>query len=169
MWIKDKTSNNEPIQEKNMNQVSLIDEMSESVEENKVEVPQLIGKSLEDARNSITSENQYSIVVLSEEFHDSIEEGRIISQMPSYGEKMYAGSTIAVNISKGPEKRVLPNIEGLTLSKASLILSEAKFKPKQIMQSSSEYPEGTVIGYQGYQAGELVNYGSEVVIIVSKV
>lgn len=168
LWIKDKSSNTEPIQEKNMSQVNLLEDTIENVEETKVDVPQLIGKTIEEAKRGVTSENDYSVVVLSEEFHDTIAEGRIISQTPSYGEKMYPGSTIAVNVSKGPEKRVLPSIMGRSLSEASLILSDAKFKPKQVSENNSKFPEGTVIGYQNYQAGDLVDYGAEVTIVVSK-
>lgn len=81
---------------------------------------------------------------------------------------MYPGAIIAVNVSKGPEKRVLPSIAGKTLSEASLILTDAKFKPSKVSEASKDYAEGIVIGYQDHKAGDLVDYGSEVVIKVSK-
>lgn len=167
-WIKDKNSSNNEVNQKT--DVSSIMEsiVPEETAEKKVEVPQLVGKNVNDAEKYANSENPYTIVVLSEEFHDSIQEGCIISQTPSYGEQMYSGSVIAVNISKGPEKRALPNIAGKSLSEASLILTDAGFNPKKINQASKEYDEGIVIGYQNHQAGDNVDYGSEVVIIVSK-
>lgn len=167
-WIKNKnSSNNEANQQVDVS--SIMESITpEETAEKKVEVPQLVGKNVSDAEKYATPENPYTIVVLSEEFHDSIQEGCIISQTPSYGEQMYSGSVIAVNISKGPEKRVLPNISKKTLSEASLILTDAGFNPKKINQASKEYDEGIVIGYQNHQAGDSIEYGSEVVIIVSK-
>ncbi len=168
-WIKEKNSSLDNTLEESLNSpVLLSNEVPEETEASKVETPQLVGKTVNAAQNGSTSENPYSVVVLSEEFHDSIEEGCIISQTPAYGEEMYIGSTIAVNVSKGPEKRALPSIIGKSLAEASLILTEAKFKPSQVGESSSKFPSGTVIRYQSYQAGDLVSYGSEIVIVVSK-
>lgn len=174
-WLRDK---NVPLEQSDQNSEYNISQSlssennsnsnSSEVIESKVDVPQLVDKSVSEAQNMVSSANPYKVVVLSEEFHDSIEEGNIISQSPAYGEKMYPGSTIAVNISRGPEKRVLPNISGKTLSEASLILTNAKFRPSKVSKENKEYPEGVVIGYQDYKAGDLVSYGSEIVIIVSK-
>ena len=137
-------------------------------EEEKIDVPQLVGKSLSAAKSTAASANNYSIVVLSEEFHDTTPEGNIISQTPNYGEKMYSGSIIAVTVSKGPSKRKLPNIQGKKLSEAALILTNEKFKPIEVNQSSQDFAEGTVIGYQDYKAGDVLDYGAEVYIVVSK-
>lgn len=169
-WIKEKNSDiDASTKEQVSSPISTLDEESSDEKEGiKVEVPQLVGKSVSKAQNAATAENPYNIVVISEEFHDSIEEGLIISQTPAYGEEMYAGSIITVNVSKGPSKRELPSIVGKSLSEASMILSEAKFKPSEVRQSNNKFPAGTVIGYQDYKSGDLIDYGSEVVIIVSK-
>ena len=168
-WIKEKNSDiDQSTKEQSSNSASLLEKVADEQEGTKVEVPQLVGKSLSSAKNMATSENPYNLVVISEEFHDTIEEGLIISQTPAYGEEMYAGSIITVNVSKGPSKRELPSIMGKSLSEASMILSEAKFKPTEVRESNNKIPAGTVIGYQDYKAGDLVDYGSEVVIVVSK-
>lgn len=170
MWIKEKNAENKSINDDISPSSSSIlnQEVENSQEETKIDVPQLVGKKASDVQNSGSSENLYSIVILSEEFHNSIPEGCIISQTPAYGEKMYEGSVIAVNISKGPQKRTLPSITGKTLSEASLILTDAKFKPTQVPVNNSDFSQGTVIGYQDYKAGDLVDYGSEIFILVSK-
>lgn len=169
-WYWVKSANSDVNQQSDItNMISTFtEETSEDASVNKIDVPQLVGKTVSDAEKGATSGNPYTIVVLSEEFHDSVEEGDILYQSPAYGEKMYAGSVIAVNVSKGPEKRTLPEISGKSLSEASLILTDAKFKPSMISERNNEYAEGTVIGYQGYSAGDSINYGSEVVIVVSK-
>lgn len=172
-WLKDKSIPSEQSSITNNNQnLSVSEEVNSVLDSNnseetieKIEVPQLIGKNL----NKI-QENQnllYEIAVLSEEFHDSIPEGSIISQTPSYGEEMYKNSIIAVNISKGPEKKALPDISGKTLSDASLTLTDLGFIPVQINQNNSKFTQGTVINYQDYNPGDLVSCNSEVKILVS--
>lgn len=169
-WIKDKKINSEIVPKTAETTVTETKEETEEAgnEEKKIDVPQLVGKSLSAAKSAAASANNYSIVVLSEEFHDTTPEGNIISQTPNYGEKMYSGSIIAVTVSKGPSKRKLPNIEGKKLSEAALILTNEKFKPIEVSQSSQDFAEGIVIGYQDHKAGDVLDYGAEVYIVVSK-
>lgn len=169
-WIKDKKINSEIVPKTAETTVTETKEETEEAgnEEEKIDVPQLVGKSLSAAKSAAASANNYSIVVLSEEFHDTTPEGNIISQTPNYGEKMYSGSIIAVTVSKGPSKRKLPNIEGKKLSEAALILTNEKFKPIEVSQSSQDFAEGIVIGYQDHKAGDVLDYGAEVYIVVSK-
>ena len=81
---------------------------------------------------------------------------------------MSPDSTIAVTISKGSKKRVLPEIAGKTLSEASQLLTNAKFIPTSTAEFSADIPEGSVIGYKNYKAGDKLDYNTEVVIVVSK-
>ena len=170
-WLKDKnipseqssiisTSDTENI----MDQVnSVLDNTDQTLE--KIEVPQLIGKNLDQIQKN--QNLPYEIIVLSEEFHDSIGENCVISQTPSYGEEMYKNSIIAVNISKGPEQRALPDITGKTLSEASLMLTDLGFKPIQLKQPNNNFPSGIVTGYKYHDTGVLLDYGSDVHIFVS--
>ena len=107
-------------------------------------------------------------MLLSEEFSDEIAEGCIISQTPSAGEEAYEGTMIAVNVSKGKKAKPLPSVEGKTLSEASQLLSENKIKSDSVSEFSDKYPEGTVVGYKNHKAGDEVEYGSQVTLIVSK-
>lgn len=169
-WIKDKKINSDTAPKTSETTVTETKEETEETgsAEEKIDVPQLVGKSLSAAKSAAASANNYSVVVLSEEFHDTTPEGNIISQTPNYGEKMYSGSIIAVTVSKGPSKRKLPNIEGKKLSEAALMLTNEKFKPIEVSQSSQDFAEGTVIGYQDHKAGDVLDYGAEVYIVVSK-
>lgn len=167
-WIKDKKVNSDAAPKPETTVTETKEETEETSGEEKIDVPQLVGKSLSAAKSAAASANNYSVVVLSEEFHDTIPEGNIISQTPNYGEKMYSGSIIAVTVSKGPSKRKLPNIAGKKLAEASLMLANEKFKPIEVTQSSQDVAEGIVIGYQDHKAGDVLDYGAEIYIIVSK-
>lgn len=135
----------------------------------KIAVPDLIGRNFKNLQEELSSgSSKYRVVLLSEEFHDTIGEGCIISQTPNYGEEMEVDSTIAVNVSKGSKKRILPDVMGKTLSEASQLVTNAKLVPTAASEFSNDFAEGTVIGYKNHKAGDTVDYGSEVVIIVSK-
>ena len=111
---------------------------------------------------------EYKLVLLSEDFSDNISEGCIISQSPSQGEEINKGSTIAVTVSKGSKKRSLPDIKGKTLSEASSLITSEKLTPVSTLEFSAEYEEGIVMGYRDYSAGDKLEYGSTVVIVVSR-
>lgn len=138
-------------------------------ETQKFTVPNLVGRNYNNLQGEVAKGgSNYRLVLLSEDFSDDVGEGCIISQIPTEGEEAAVGSTIAVNISKGSQKRIVPPVKGKTLSEASQLITNAKLTPVKTSEYSSEYPEGTVIGYKNCNEGDSLNYGSEVVIIVSK-
>lgn len=81
---------------------------------------------------------------------------------------MPLGSTIAVNVSKGPQKQIVPDVTGKTLSEASQAITNAKLVPVQTSEYNDDYAQGIVIGYKNCEEGDLLDYGTEVIIIVSK-
>lgn len=141
---------------------------SESETSQKITVPNFIGRNFKNLQDELKYNEEYKVVLLSEEFSDEIGEGCIISQTPGAGEEAYRGAMIAVNISKGSKKKVLPPVEGKTLSEASQLLTENKLKPGSVSEFSAKYTEGTVIGYKNHKSGDEVEYGAEVILIVSK-
>ena len=168
-WLRDNVSYNKSEINATENS-SKSDEVYEETVTDKIPVPSFIERNLENLQSELALNSEYKIIVLSEEFHDSIGEGCIISQTPSPGEEMDKGGTIAVNISKGSKSRILPEITGKTLSEAAKLITNAKLIPKAInsTENNSEFGEGIVIGYHNKQAGDTVDYGTEVTIIVSK-
>lgn len=167
--IKDDTSSNISQAEQIIEQeVENSDEKNESTAEEVLPVPNLSGRNYKNLQSELEKSGKYKVALLSEEFHESIGEGCIISQNPSAGQEMPSGSTIAVTVSKGTKKRTLPEITGKTLSEASQLVTNAKLIPTSSAEFSSEFPEGTVIGYRSYKAGDKLDYNSEVVIVVSK-
>ncbi len=169
IWLRDNTKNqNENIlSTQNEDENKLEEDDSEIAIPEKIVVPELVGRNYQNLQAELANNDMYKILPLSEEFHDTIGEGCIISQAPNYGEEMYIGSTIAVNVSRGPQKRALPNIEGKTLSEAAQMISNAKLRPSETREYSSEVEEGKVIRYKDYKAGDTLDYDSEVVIVVS--
>ncbi|MDO4200132.1 MAG: PASTA domain-containing protein [Clostridia bacterium] len=155
------------------NQGNTIYQMNEPVnpeaEVQKFTVPNLVGRNYNTLQEEVAKGgSNYKLVLLSDDFSDNVGEGCVISQIPTAGEEAAVGSTIAVNISKGSQKRTVPAVKGKTLSEASQLITNAKLTPVKTSEYSKEYPEGIVMGYKNCNEGDQLNYGSEVVIIVSK-
>lgn len=144
-------------------------ENSGEAETKKFTVPNLVGRNYNNLQEEISKgDSDYRLVLLSEDFNDNLGEGCIVSQIPTAGEQADVGSTVAVNVSKGSKKRTVPPVKGKTLSEASQLITNAKLTPVKTSEYSKEYAEGTVIGYKNCNEGDQLDYGSEVVIIVSK-
>ncbi len=143
-------------------------EEAESNVKNAVIVPDLKGQKFKETQQTASEFNEYQVLMLSEEFNDSIPEGCIISQTPEAKSKIEKGSAIIVTVSKGQKVRELPNISGLPLSEASAKVTEAGLQPTQGQEYSDTVAEGIVIGYEGHSPRDKLEYGSSVKIIVSR-
>src|SRR5699024_8577590 len=80
-----------------------------------VQIPNLVGKTEEEARQE--AENlKLEFEVKAEEYNKDIEEGKVISQDPTYHENynVKEKSKISVVISKGTEKTTVPKVVGKT-------------------------------------------------------
>lgn len=135
-------------------------------------VPNLIGKTLDEAKSMATKSTEYNVFEAEErEFSDTIPEGKICKQTPEAKKTVTRGNdgvSIAVTISKGPQYRALPNIEKITKDKATEELMKQGFVVNSTLDYSEEIPEGAVISYSGNnKAGDKLEYGSTVTITIS--
>ncbi|MFU0826657.1 MAG: non-specific serine/threonine protein kinase [Lachnoclostridium sp.] len=109
------------------------------------------------------------VVVHDYAYSDEIEEGRVIETIPSRDESVVKGDTVTVVISNGPEiKKVeMPNIIGLTESKAVKKLENAGLTKGEVTKDYSDtYPAGQVIS-QSIKAGKKVDSGTAVDFVIS--
>ena len=110
-------------------------------------------------------------LVLLHEYQNSseVEEGRVISTVPERQSIVVKGDTVVVIVSTGPEnsKVVVPNIIGLSEKNAEeLLTSHNLVKGNVSLQPSNTYEKGRVT-YQSNTAGQKVNIGAKIDIIVS--
>lgn len=107
----------------------------------KINAPNIVNMTLEDAIKA-TSALDLRIKVSSEEFSDTIEAGKIISQNPAFGKKIRIKSAIWVIISKGRQGVVIPNIVGQRLEDAQKLLASMdlvlKIEKEEINKDSEE-------------------------------
>ena len=132
-----------------------------------VVVPNLIGENFDDLQKENNFED-YSVFLSEKVFDEKVEEGKVISQTPQPGAFVKKGSNIIVTVSRGAKFKVLPQIEGLTLSQAAAALSKEGFIPTQEAQYNDAVEQGKILGYKTHSKGDKVEVGSQVTIIVSK-
>lgn len=144
---------------------------SDQTDVNKIAVPNLTGQNYAElvaAESSQNSSNQdYQVLLSSQQFSDTIPEGCIISQDPKPGIQMTKGTAVVVVVSEGSAVRTLPKIAGKTLSEASAAVTSAGFIPSEAEEYNNTVPQGKVIGYQDEKEGSQMAYGSKVIIVVS--
>lgn len=115
-----------------------------------VEMPKVIGMTKDEAQKAI-EDAKLKFEVEKEEYSKDVEEGKVISQDPTYMErfnKVKQGSTVKVVISKGQEKTKVPKVIGMKQDEAVKALEDAKLKVEVIEESSKKVQEGYVISQE---------------------
>ena len=93
-----------------------------------------------------------------------------MAQDPPAGSKVSQEEDIiiSVTVSKGPQMRELPKVEGLTVDQAAADIAKQGLLATAEYTYSDKVAEGRVIGYKSHQVGDTVEYGTNITIIVSK-
>jgi serine/threonine-protein kinase len=130
------------------------------------EVPDLKGKSPEDASTLLTATN---LVVGGEReaYHDDIAEGLIVRTSPKAGKRVRRDTGVELVVSKGPAPVAMPDLSGLTSDQARSRLDEAGLKVDVSREESSSVAEGGVISFSP-RAGSQLHRGDTVEMVVSK-
>jgi eukaryotic-like serine/threonine-protein kinase len=128
----------------------------------RVAVPDVVGAREADA---IATLRAAGLVPNAVDIFSTEPSGTVIAQDPKGGTNIIRGSTVRINISKGPQTVGLPNVIGQSYDGAAEQLRRAGFTPAR-RDIDAEEPEGTVVG-QDPQPGTLVPPGTRVTLSVS--
>ena len=96
----------------------------------------------------------------------NVEADLVIEQDPAAGTQVVVGSPVNLKVSRGAERKAVPNVLGQTQDEASKALQDAGFEVKAVDTPSSDVEEGRVI-QQAPGAGVEAEVGSTVEIYVS--
>ncbi|MBN2848782.1 MAG: Stk1 family PASTA domain-containing Ser/Thr kinase [Coriobacteriia bacterium] len=129
-----------------------------------VKVPDVTGKPVADARADIEAATLK--VTITEVFHDTVAKGTVISQTPDGGVLVEAGSTVKLEVSKGPEIIIVPEVRTETEARAKEILTAAGLVPKVVYVDS---PDDGIVINQFPIPGASAKRGDVVEIEVGKV
>jgi eukaryotic-like serine/threonine-protein kinase len=129
----------------------------------RVTVPNQVGKQESPATTDLDSRG-FNVVVQRVESGEPV--GVVIAQTPEAGTKVDKHSTVTLRVSKGPGQVQVPQVEGLSLQKASSALQRAGLFADSSSQTSDNVPKGQVISADPAE-GSLVQKGSHVRLEVS--
>ena len=146
-------------------------ESTQSTEWTGATIPNYIGMNYDDVIKQAEGDTKITVYrSYTDEYSDQYKEGTVMSQNPPAGSKVTQedGILISITVSKGPQMRELPKIEGLKLDEAASDIAEQGLLATAEYQYSNTVAEDRVIGYKSHQEGDTVEYGTNVTIIVSK-
>jgi beta-lactam-binding protein with PASTA domain/tRNA A-37 threonylcarbamoyl transferase component Bud32 len=132
-----------------------------------VRVPNVIGRSAEDAVDRLEAEGFRPIV--EREASSSVKEGNVISTDPAAGEDAPSGSEVTVVVSSGPNEIEVPDVVGLSEAKARAELDAAGFRVQVQYVSSTDPTEHGLVVDQDPDGGETAQAESTVIIRVARV
>jgi len=132
-----------------------------------VVMPDFTGLTIDEAKKK-AKENNLLIKELEQKFDVEIEEGKIISQEPTYQPDytVKEGSTINVTVSKGQEIVIVTKLVGKTKDEVMKEIKELGLNPIYEEEHSDEVEAGVIIE-QSIAEGEEVLAGSDITIKVS--
>jgi serine/threonine-protein kinase len=136
----------------------------------KTEVPDITGKSLEDAKKLLGDAN-LELGTQSTKNSDTVESGLIIEQSIKKGEEAEPGTAVDVIVSSGPSAKLttVPSLLGDTPQEAQKKLLASGLITGDVTSGyNSKYVDGVVIS-QGVAAGTQIVEGQAVSIVVNKV
>lgn len=132
----------------------------------RIEVPNLVGLTVESATAALKS-NNLKIGRVTEKYNYTLEAGLIIDGNPSSGSPVRKDSSIDLIISKGLEQVELTNFQGKTSDQAQSELTAAGLIASSKYEYSDTIPIGTVIS-QTPSDVSTVGKGEEITLIISK-
>lgn len=124
-----------------------------------VEVPNVAGKSYEDAAATISAKRLAP--VRREAFSDSVAVGIVIGTDPAAGGQAPRDSEVGIILSKGPELIAVPNVIGQTVEAASQALSNAG-----LAADVQNFGPGKKVRAQDPPAGTKVRRGAKVTLFL---
>ncbi len=138
------------------------DIMQVSKGEDKKTIPDVLGKKDADAQAEIKSAG-LKIGKVTYDYDNDVEEGRVVSQSPSSGKKVSAGTTVNLLISKGKKPDEKIQVQNFAGKDESELLAWAKANglnaKTERTEYSNNYEEGSIIS-QNPSSGSLAKGGT---------
>lgn len=133
----------------------------------KIKVPDVSGMSEDDARSRLQQEGFKKIATPQYEYSDSVAEGDVIGTTPAANAEATEDTEIVMRVSKGTEKKTVPNLLGMMDADAqNAILAEGLVVGSVGYEYNDDVPEGQVYA-QSVDGGKKVAPGTAVGISVS--
>ncbi|MBQ6000306.1 MAG: Stk1 family PASTA domain-containing Ser/Thr kinase [Clostridia bacterium] len=132
-----------------------------------IQVPKLVGKTLESIMNDEQIQSNFSIVEGQSAYQDDYDTGVIFKQSPKEGMMVKSGAEIRVSVSLGRKTFEMPNFVGDNYLRAEVELTKMGASFETVREYSDTVAEDFVIATEPAEGGA-VESGQTVVIRVSQ-
>ncbi len=133
------------------------------------EVPNLLGQTVEEAREMAEIKNIFEIEVVGSRVNPTYQPGEIVEQTPTAGTTRKENRVISVYVCVAETMKAMPQLEGTEFQKAKVQLSnmglDLTYERKE--EFSDKFPKGQVISTEP-AVGEPLKKGNTVLLVVSK-
>src|SRR5262245_19731021 len=146
--------------------LSALTAMRFAIHGREVVVPDLAGKSEEEAKQLLKSKG-LQFKVSSSRFSDQVPEGRIVEQVPPNGQRLRTNRTVKVLLSAGSRKYAVPNLIGTSLRAAQLMLGQNHFTVGSTLYAHTNDCEPSTVEYQSPPPGTQEGANPSVNVMVS--
>jgi serine/threonine-protein kinase len=127
-------------------------------------VPNVVGKTEDDAVDTLRNDDGDFKVTTQRAFSDTVPEGRVISQSPGAGSEAAKGATVTITVSKGAEDVNVPNVIGDSEAQAKATLTSAGFKVS-VVYTENAFGSNKVVD-QSPNGGTTASKGATVTITI---
>ena len=129
-------------------------------------VPDVINMTVVEAQAAL--EGKGFEVELEERYGNAVKPGTVMDQSPKAGEKRKQGSTIYLTISKGAELKTVPEIIGMSLSKAENLLKDEGYNIGNITRKYDSSKTVGIVLEQSPKAMDKAPKGSKINLVVNE-
>jgi serine/threonine-protein kinase len=126
--------------------------------------PDLTNQTVDEATATLTG-LQLVIARGEDEFSNTIEAGRVVSQDPPPTTPVERGGTVTVRVSKGPDLVAIPDLTGLTYPQAQQALTDAGYVVNSLLGTTEGIFVSISVGGAETQAGATFPRGTGVDLI----
>jgi serine/threonine-protein kinase len=128
-------------------------------------VPDLVNMPFPDARAAL-ADLRLRVDRLEPRFNREIPKGSVMQQRPAAGRKVPRGSTVDVRVSKGPDLRRVPRLEGFTLFKARQRLRDAGLRVGDLLGSTRGFVVDATVDGEPVAAGDRFVRGTPIDLVL---
>ncbi|MFF1655443.1 Stk1 family PASTA domain-containing Ser/Thr kinase [Streptomyces sp. NPDC058255] len=136
-----------------------------TADDGRAEVPNLVGRTLDDARRAADNSG-LTVTVAKRQPCDDQPKGYVCEQTPTDGE-LAEGEAVSVTVSTGAPKVEVPDVTDKNEDDATRILQDKGFKVKVRHVESTEHDAGTVLT-QDPEGGAKAEKGTEITLGAAK-
>ena len=146
--------------------VSALTAMRFAIRGREVEVPQLMGKTKEEAEEILRSRG-LRIKISSSRFSSQVAEGKVLEQIPSSGTRLKLDRTVKVLVSLGPQRYAVPNLVGTSLRAAQLTLAQRQLMLGNTLYTHISEGDASTVVYQSPKPGTQEGSDPSVNIVIN--